>query len=135
MADDWKPEADVSNELLERLPPEVLETFTPEQRSALWGAAKPSSWRHHPIDIRISLPLFGGRLFMAVVAGAERRSGSRRRRDARIRPFLTVSNVIFLAVMFVIAVGIGSVLTDMLNWLTNEFNTVAPAASGLVTPK
>lgn len=135
MADDWNPETDVSNELLDRLPPEVLETFTPDQRAALWGAAKPSSWRHHPVDLRISIPIGGGRLFMAVVAGAEKRSGSRRRRDSRIRPFFTASNVIFLAVLFLIAVGIGSVLTDVLNWLTNEFNIMAPTASGVVGPK
>lgn len=135
MADDWKPETNVSNDLLDQLPPEILETFTPEQRAALWGATKPSSWRHHPIDIRVSLPLFRVRLFMAVVGGAERRSSSRRRRDARLRPFLTVSNVIFLAIMFVIAVGIGAVLSDVLNWLSSEFNTVAPTASGIVSPK
>lgn len=135
MAEDWNPETDVSNELLEYLPPEVLETFTPEQRAALWGAAKPSSWRHHTVDIRISLPLFGRRLFMTVVAGTERRAGARRRRDARIRPFLTASNVVFLAVMFVLAVGIGSVLMDLLDWLTSVFNTMAPAASGIVSPK
>ncbi len=135
MAEDWNPETEVSNELLDRLPPEVLETFTPEQRSALWGAAKPSSWRHHPIDMRVSLPLFGGRIFMAVVAGAERRSGGRRRRDAHMRPFFTPSNVIFLAAMFLIAVAVGAVLTDALNWLTSEFNTISPAASGPVAPK
>jgi hypothetical protein len=135
MADDWNPETEVSNELLDRLPPEILETFTPEQRAALWGAAKPSSWRHHPIDIRVSLPLFGFRLFMAVVAGIERRSSGRRRRDARLRPFLTVSNILFLAAMFVIAVAVGSVLTDVLDWLNTEFNAITPTAGGMVGPK
>ncbi|HEY1722201.1 MAG TPA: hypothetical protein VGG27_13220 [Magnetospirillaceae bacterium] len=135
MADDWNPEEDVSNELLERLPAEVLETFTPEQRAALWGAVKPSSWRYHPIDIRASLPLFGNRLFFVAVGGIERRSGNRRRRDARLRPFFTGSNVVFLAVMFLIAVGIGAVLSDVLDWFTNEFNVVAPVAHGLVDGK
>jgi hypothetical protein len=135
MADEWNPETSVSNELLDRLPPEVLETFTPEQRAALWGAAKPSSWRHHPIDIRISLPFFGFRLFMTVISGLERRSFNRRRRDSRTHPFFTLSNVIFLAVMFIGAVALGSVLTDLLHWLTEVFDLTVPAATGVLAPK
>lgn len=135
MAGDWNPETDVSNEFLERLPPEILETFTPEQRAALWGAAKPSSWRYHPIDIRISLPLPGSRLFLAIVSGIERRSGSRRRRDLRVRPLFTAANIIFLVIVFAVAVAIGSVLTDAINWLSDEFSLIAPAAKGVVVPK
>lgn len=135
MADDWNPETDVSNEFLERLPREVLETFTPEQRSALWGAAKPSSWRYHPIDIRISLPLPGSRLFLTVVSGIERRSSSRRRRDGRVRPFFTAGNIVFLVAIFVVAVALGSVLTDALKWLTTEFGMITPAATGVVAPR
>lgn len=135
MADDWNPETDVSNEFLERLPREVLETFTPEQRSALWAAAKPSSWRYHPIDIRISLPLPGSRLFLTVVSGIERRSSSRRRRDGRVRPFFTAGNIVFLVAIFVVAVALGSVLTDALKWLTTEFSMITPAATGVVAPR
>ena len=29
--------------LLDRIPPEVAETFTPAQRAALWSAVKPTS--------------------------------------------------------------------------------------------
>lgn len=135
MAGDWNPETDVSNEFLERLPPEVLETFTPEQRSALWSAAKPSSWRYHPIDIRLSVPLLGSRLFLTVVSGIERRSGSRRKRDSRVRPFFTAGNLVFLVAMFVAAVALGSVLTDVLDWLTHAFDQITPAAKGVVVPK
>ena len=135
MAGDWDPETDVSNEFLERLPPEILETFTPEQRAALWGAAKPSSWRYHPIDIRLSLPLLRARLFLAVVSGIERRSSSRRRRDIQVRPLFTAANIIFLVAMFVVAVALGSVLTDVINWLADRFSMIAPAAKGVVVPK
>ncbi len=135
MADEWNPEAEIKNELLDRLPPEILETFTPEQRAALWGAAKPITWRHHPIDIRISLPLLRARLFVAVVAGGERRSPDRRRRDSRTHPFFTATNLVFLVAMFVIAVAVGSVLTDVLQWVTDQLSLSAPVATGIVQPK
>lgn len=135
MAGDWNPETDTSNEFLERLPPEVLETFTPEQRAALWSAQKPSSWRYHPIDIRLSVPLPGARWFLTIVSGIERRGGSRRRRDARVRPFFTAGNVIFLVAMFVAAVALGSVLIDVLNWLNETFNQIAPSATGVLDSK
>lgn len=135
MANEWNPETSVSNELLDRLPPEILETFTPEQRAALWGAAKPSTWRRHPIDIRLSVPFFSMRIFMAVVSGAERRSPGRRRRDARTHPFFTATNLIFLIAMFVAAVAIGSVLTDVLQWLTDTLNLTVPTATGVLQPK
>src|SRR5579862_9615582 len=116
MADDWNPEQDVGNDLLDRLPPEVLETFTPEQRAALWGAGKPSSWRAHPIDIRVSVPLGIGNLFFAVVSGVERRSRNRVKRDSRSHPFLTPANIVFLFLVFVVALALGSVLTEVLDW-------------------
>jgi hypothetical protein len=135
MAEDWNPEQDVTNDLLDRLPPEVLDTFTPEQRAALWGAAKPSTWKAHPIDIRLSLPLGFGNLFFAVVSGLERRSRGRVKRDARSHPFLTPANLIFLVVLFAIAVALGSVLTDVLDWFSAQIAHLTPSAGGVVAPK
>jgi len=135
MAEEWNPEPDVSNELLDRLPPEVLETFTPDQRAALWGAAKQSSWRAHPIDIRISVPLGIGNLFFAVVSGVERRSRGRVKRDSRSHPFLTPANVIFLVILFAIAVALGTVLNEVLDWASAQINALNPSATGVVAPK
>src|SRR5208282_3909864 len=135
MAEEWNPEQDVTNDLLDRLPPEVLETFTPEQRAALWGAARPASWKAHPIDIRVSMPLGFGNLFFAVVSGLERRSRGRVKRDSRSHPFLTPANVIFLIVLFVVAVALGSVLTEVLDWLSAQIALLTPSASGVVAPK
>jgi len=135
MADDWNPEQDVVNELLDRLPPEVLETFTPDQRAALWGAAKPSTWRRHPVDIRISIPLVGTNLFFAVLSGIERRGRTRRVRDSRSHPFFTTANVIFLVILFAISVGLGAALTDILDWVSAQITFLAPSAGGVVEPK
>ena len=135
MAEEWNPEQNLSNELLDRLPPEVLETFTPDQRAALWSAARPSTWRSHPVNIRLSIPLGIGNLFLALVSGAERRSPNRLRRDARSHPFWTPANAIFLILVFFVGIGLGAVLNDVLDWLTVQINALVPSASGIVAPK
>jgi hypothetical protein len=55
------------DELLANIPQEVIESFTPEQRTALWNAAKPVTWRKHPINIRVTFPFIGGRSLITVV--------------------------------------------------------------------
>lgn len=88
---------DVSFEsLLDRVPPDVADSFTPEQRAALWNATKPISWRRHPINIRLSFPLVGGRYFITVVGGAEKRSEERRLRERHMFPLRTLGNILFL---------------------------------------
>lgn len=90
--------------LLDRIPPEVAETFTEEQRAALWTAVKPVSWRRHPVNIRLSFPIVGGRFFITVVGGPEKRSDERRRRERRMFPLRTSGNIFFL-------LGIGGAFT------------------------
>jgi hypothetical protein len=82
--------------LLNRVPPEIAETFTAEQRAALWNAAKPVSWRRHPINLRLSIPLIGVRYFITVVGGVEKRSAERRVRERRMFPLRTAGNILFL---------------------------------------
>lgn len=82
--------------LLDRIPPEVAETFTPEQRAALWNAVKPVSWRRHPVNIRLSFPIVGGRFFVTVVGGPEKRASERRYRERRMFPLRTLGNILFL---------------------------------------
>lgn len=82
--------------LLDRLPTEVVASFTPEQRAALWNAVKPTSWRRHPIHIRLSFPLVGGNYFLTIVGGSEKRSGERRTRERRMFPLRTFGNILFL---------------------------------------
>ncbi|CAA7614046.1 conserved hypothetical protein [Candidatus Terasakiella magnetica] len=82
--------------LLSNLPEDVIESFTPEQRAALWNAAKPVSWRKHPINIRITFPFVGGRYFVTIVGGFERRALDRIDRDRRMHPLRTAGNVLFM---------------------------------------
>ncbi|CAA7621989.1 hypothetical protein [Magnetospirillum sp. UT-4] len=82
--------------LLDRLPPDVAGSFSEAQRAALWQAIKPASWRRHPINIRLSFPLFSERYFVVLVGGAEKRSGDRLNREKRMFPFRTAGNILFL---------------------------------------
>jgi hypothetical protein len=82
--------------LMDRIPPDVVESFTAEQRAALWNAVKPVSWRRHPVNIRLSFPIIGGRYFVTVVGGPERRSGERRLRERTMFPLRTTGNILFL---------------------------------------
>jgi len=82
--------------LLANLPDEVVKSFTPAQRAALWNAAKPVSWRHHPINIRLSFPFFGRRHFITIVGGNERRSLERVSRERSRHPIRTAGNLLFM---------------------------------------
>lgn len=82
--------------LLDRVPAEVAESFTPPQRAALWNAVKPASWRRHPINIRLSFPVLGNRYFITVVGGVEKRSAERRNRERRMFPLRSAGNILFL---------------------------------------
>ncbi len=82
--------------LLSNLPPDVLGTFSPEQRAALWQAAHAPSWRRYPVNIRLNMPFFGTRYFLTLVAGADRRNAERRLRERRLHPLRTVGNLVFV---------------------------------------
>jgi len=98
------------DDLLGNLPPGMLASFTPEQRAALWNAAKPLSWRRHPVNIRLTFPFFGRRHFVTIVAGADRRGPERIHRERVMHPWHTIGNVLFLLGMggtFYLAAVIG----------------------------
>lgn len=82
--------------LLDRLPPDVVQSFTEDQRAALWTAVKPTTWRRHPVNIRLTIPLMGDRFFVTVVGGYEKRSSERLARERRMFPMRTAGNILFL---------------------------------------
>lgn len=94
-------------EFLERISPEIRSTFTDQQLTALSDAFRR---RRHSVDIRVSLPLPGGRRYLVLLMGKERRSSERRRLERLRQPLLTVMNVItmtvFGALIFFFAVGL-----------------------------
>jgi hypothetical protein len=82
--------------LLSRLPGEVWESFTAEQRAALWDASHTPTWRRYPINMRLAFPLLGNRYFLTVVGGIDRRNAERVRRERRMHPFATFGNFVFI---------------------------------------
>lgn len=90
--------------LFDRIPAEVAGTFSETQRAALYSAVKPTTWKRHPINIRLSFPFVGGRYFITVVGGPEKRSNERLHREHRMFPFRTLGNIMFL-------LGIGGAFT------------------------
>lgn len=107
---DAGPPGQAGAELLSRLPQEVLDSLTPDQRAALWSAAHQPSWRRYPVNIRLGLPWFGRRVFVTVVAGADRRNAERLMRERALHPLKTAGNVLFLiglvVLLHVIAFGV-----------------------------
>ena len=103
---------DVRGELvLRRLPPDVLQTFTTEQVTAIRNAASSARARRHPIDARfgLRLPLLG-RCYLVLLIGKDMRSPKRRAADLELRPTDHVSHLV-LALLgvsaFALAVLVG----------------------------
>ncbi len=94
--------------LLAQLPPEIVASFTPEQRAALWDLSHAPSWHRYPVNLRFGLPWFHHRLFVTVVAGSERRNPERAARERALNPLLTLPNTLFMisAAAFVAALAV-----------------------------
>lgn len=82
--------------LLSRVPPEVMDSLSEEERIALWQAVNPVTWRKHPINIRITVPGLANNYFLTVVGGVEKRGHERIRRERRVHPLRTAGNILFL---------------------------------------
>ncbi len=74
--------------LMRAIDPVVRAGLSLKQEDAIRAAARQDTWKRHPVDIRLALPTPFGRLYLALVAGRERRSAARlsaeHRRYARI---------------------------------------------------
>ena len=84
-----------------------------QQVASQVGVAPPASevkaaagWERHPLDIRITIPLFVRRYYITIVAGPERRSAERLARERKKHPLLTAANVLVMLVFSTIC-GLG----------------------------
>ncbi len=97
---------------LDRIPQDIRETFTDRQIAAVNQAFKSAG---HGIDIRVSLPLPGGRRYLVLLMGKEHRSQERRRLERLRQPLLTVMNVVtmvtFGALVFFFFVGLVQIMS------------------------
>lgn len=95
------------NWLFSRLPGHVADTLTTEQRDAIHQIIATASLGRPPVNIRFSFPLAKWRLYLAVIAGSERRDETRRARDRAHHPLHTLGNFFFalgVAMLFYLAI-------------------------------
>lgn len=83
-------------DLFDRLPTSIRDSLDSAQRAAIIEALAPAGWAGHPVNLRLSLPLPGRRVFFTLVGGAERRSHARLREERRHHPLLTAGNALFV---------------------------------------
>ena len=121
--------------MMANMPFSLRATFTPEQLAALAQASVPVN-APHLIDYRVSVPLFGKRFYVTLLAGRERRSLSRLAAEGQIRfAQITTLYAMFLGlgmaailvaivlVLYFVKAALGldlfegeSALHDMLGW-------------------
>lgn len=81
------------------MPRDVAATFNTEQLAALDRAVTPS---RHAVDIRLSLPFPGGRRYVVLLMGRERRPRARLATYRRSHFLWTLSNIVLFAVLSVL---------------------------------
>lgn len=102
------------DQFFDRLPAHVHAGFTAEQRAAIATALRVRQGTPPPINIRFSLPVPPGRIYLAVMAGRDRRGHGRRKDDRRVNPLRTMGNFVFVIAAAVVfyAVVAGILLTS-----------------------
>ena len=86
-----------------KISPEVQKTFTHEQIQAIKIACESNnSYRRHPLDIRVSVPIPGLRFYLVLLAGKERRSKQRLQYERSIYPWYNPVNVLFIFLLLAI---------------------------------
>jgi hypothetical protein len=93
----------VLEELFTQIQPEIQDSLTTEQVTAIKKAFGSNTWtRRHPLDLRITLPIPGLRFYMVLLGGEEKRSKQRLQYAKALFPLWTPSNIIFLIVFSMI---------------------------------
>lgn len=90
--------------------------------------AEARQWRSdHPVNLRLSLPLGLSRYYLTIVAGRERRSPARQRRERRKHPLWTFGNAVFLAMVgSVIGLALLALIQLVLGFVVQEAGMVVP---------
>ncbi len=79
------------------LPIAPEESVTEATESGALEAPRAERWgNHHPVNIRLSIPLFTRRYYVTVVASKEQRSTERLAEEREKHPLATTANMIFL---------------------------------------
>ncbi|MBO1254233.1 3-phosphoshikimate 1-carboxyvinyltransferase [Alteromonas sp. 5E99-2] len=105
-----------SQSFLNRIPKEILATFTEEQLSHLHSALGAGSWKKHNVDIRTTFPIpfVKSRLYLVLLIGRNRRDLSRKEKQISaftitlvITGFVLASSLFGLLVLYLIKSALG----------------------------
>jgi hypothetical protein len=94
----------IRDRLLAEMDPAVAQSFTDQQVRELERVLAAPAARPVPVDIRITVPFFRRGFFIAVLAGPERRSPARRRKDRAAHALWTFWNLCCFAVVSILSV-------------------------------
>lgn len=94
--------------VLRRLPPGLLSSFTTVQLGALDWALR-ADQAPHLINFQVSLPMLGGRHYLTIFFGRERRNAGRLAEEGKMRPLAQLAGyglVIWLGLSLLAATGL-----------------------------
>ncbi|MBW4468197.1 MAG: hypothetical protein KME07_22450 [Pegethrix bostrychoides GSE-TBD4-15B] len=79
-----------SDQLLQRMPPEVVSSLTPTQLEAFRSAFRGVQAGNHAHDLRLTIPFPGRGFYIVLLGGRERRSIQRLRAENMHHPYSTL---------------------------------------------
>lgn len=97
-----------------KMSPEGISSFSDEQIILLHHALSSNQPRRHSIDIRLSIPLI--RMYFVILGGKELRSRKRLHQDRKIHRIWTITNLIFMTLMFLGMTSMGVGLFMLMLW-------------------
>ena len=97
-----------TNNILDRLPPNILGGLSVEQRTAIAAAAGQWQAKSHRVNIRVSLPLLPKRWYFTILGGPERRTAARRQTERVRNPVRTAGNMAFIFLAAITFYGMGA---------------------------
>ena len=84
--------------LLRAIDPVVRAGLSLKQEEAIRTAARLDTWRRHPVDIRLTLPMPFGRFYLALIGGREHRSAARLAVERNRHPVVGLANLAVMGV-------------------------------------
>jgi len=112
--------AALRDDLLSVLPDGIRESLTESQCEAMAKTLGQRAWSRHPINVRLSMPLFGNRYYLAIVGGQERRS-PKRIADERNRHPISAASHVFFGMGLITLCGFAALVAMVLQSALTEF--------------
>jgi len=109
-------------ELFAKISPEIAESFNDEQLEVIKKAFSFRRWKHHPIDLRVSVPIPGLQFYLVLLAGQEQRSKQRLRSQRALYPLWTPGNIVFITgFLTILSISSYTIFPFLFSSLTSVF--------------